>query len=196
MRKSPVKIFLLAVGIVFCSALPRAHATSAIEMTFADLVAHAEVIAVGTVTDIREQWDAAQKVPLTLVTFSDLTVLKGNPGNSMTLEFVGGTMPNGLVMVVSGVPRFAVGEKTVVFSTGNHQDFCPLTGVWQGLLRVTADPQLGTETVSDSAHVPIAKIQNGKFMKFSTGVTAQEALSLPDLIQAIQAELRQSGTHS
>src|SRR5262245_39343239 len=114
----------------------------------------------------------------------------------MILEFVGGPMPNGLVMVVSGVPHFTVGEKTVVFSTGNHQDFCPLTGVWQGLLRVTANPELGVETVSDSTHVPIVKIQNGKFMKFSTGVTTQETLSLPDLIQAIQTELKQSGSHS
>ena len=196
MQQSPVKLLFLIVGMVLYGALPRAQATSAIEMTFPDLVGQAEVIAVGTVSDIHEQWDAAQKVPLTLVTFSNLTVLKGNPGNSMTLEFVGGTMPSGLVMVVSGVPRFTVGEKTVVFSTGNHQDFCPLTGVWQGLLRVMTNPQLGIETVSDSFHVPIVKIQNGKFMKFSTGANTQETLSLPDLIQAIQAELQRSGNHS
>ena len=30
------------------------------------------------------------KRPRTMVTFSDLTVLKGNPGANMTLEFLGG----------------------------------------------------------------------------------------------------------
>jgi len=195
MQKSPIIIFLLIIGLVFGGTLPRASATSVVELTFADLVAQAEVIAVGTVSDIHEQWDATQKVPLTLVTFSDLTVLKGNPGTSMTLEFVGGTMPNGLVMVISGVPHFTVGEKTVVFCAGNHRDFCPLAGVWQGLLRVMTDPQRGIETVSDNFRVPITKIQDGKFMKFSTTAT-QETLSLPDLIQAIQTELQQSGHQS
>jgi hypothetical protein len=196
MNKSLMRISLWLVGLLLWSPIPAARATTAVEMTFADLVSHAEVIAVGTVTDIHEQWDATQKVPLTLVTFSNLTVLKGNPGNSMTLEFVGGTMPNGLVMAISGVPHFAVGEKTVVFSTGNHKDFCPLTGLWQGLFRVTANPQLGVETVSDSTHVPLTQIQNGRVMKYSTGGTTQETLALPDFIQAIHTELQKSGNPS
>src|SRR5215212_8646003 len=44
-----------------------AYATSVVEVTFTDLVAQAEVIAVGTVTEIREQWDTEKKTPLTLV---------------------------------------------------------------------------------------------------------------------------------
>jgi hypothetical protein len=154
------------------------------------------VIAVGTVSDIREQWDATQQVPLTLVTFSNLTVLKGNPGTSMTLEFLGGTMPNGLVMVIPGIPRFTVGEKTVVFRTGNQREVCPLVGMWQGLLRVVNNPQQGIETVSDSFRIPLVKIQAGKFVKLSPTTAAQEALSLPTLLQSIQHELQRPSNPS
>jgi hypothetical protein len=93
-----VKHFLFTVGIVLLATIHTAYATTVVELRFTDLVSQAEIITVGTVSDIREHWDAAQNVPLTLVTFSDLTVLKGNPGATMTLEFLGGTMPNGLVL--------------------------------------------------------------------------------------------------
>jgi hypothetical protein len=185
-----MKLFCLILSVVLLTSTHAAHATTVIEKSFTDLVSQADVIAVGTVSDIREQWDATQQVPLTHVTFSNLTVLKGNLGVSMTLEFLGGTMPNGLVMVIPGIPRFTVGERTVVFSAGNQRAVCPLVGVWQGLLRVVSDPQRGVETVSDSFRIPLIKIQAGKFVKLSPTNWTRETLSLPTLLQAIEQELR------
>ena len=182
-----IRALLLAL---FCTWSSAVYATSAVEVTFTDLVAQADVIAVGTVTEIREQWDAEKKAPLTLVTFSNLTTVKGSPGSSFTLEFLGGKMPNGLVMVVAGVPQFTVGERAVVFSAGNHRDFCPLVGIWQGLLRVAADPQQGVETVSDSLRVPIMKIQEGRFVKRSPETASQSPLPLSTLLQAIRNTLQ------
>src|SRR5712692_7006816 len=93
-----------------------AQATTVIERTFPDLVHRAEVIAIGTVTGIQEQWDAARQAPFTHVTFSNLTALKGNLGaESLTLEFLGGHTPEGMVLAIAGVPRFTMGEKVVVF---------------------------------------------------------------------------------
>jgi hypothetical protein len=175
---------------LFCTWSSAVYATSAVEVTFTDLVTQADVIAVGTVTEIREQWDTEKKTPLTLVTFSNLTTVKGSPGSSFTLEFLGGKMPNGLVMVVAGVPQFTVGERAVVFSAGNHRDFCPLVGIWQGLLRVATDPQQGVETVSDSLRVPIMKIQEGRFVKRSPETTSQSPLPLSTLLQAIRNTLQ------
>jgi len=68
---------LLAISLL-SSTVPT-RATTVTEQTFPDLVHRAEVIAVGTVTGIREQWDEARQAPLTYVTFSNLTVLKGDP---------------------------------------------------------------------------------------------------------------------
>ena len=182
-----IRALLLAL---FCTWSSFVYATSAVEVSFTDLVTQADVIAVGTVTEIREQWDTEKKTPLTLVTFSNLTTVKGSPDSSFTLEFLGGKMPNGLVMVVAGVPQFTVGEKAVVFSAGNHRDFCPLVGVWQGLLRVATDPQQGVETVSDNLRVPIMKIQEGRFVKRSPETASQSPLPLSTLLQAIQNTLQ------
>ena len=187
---------LLLLVYLFVCCPSSAQATSVIETNFSDMVHQAEVIAVGTVSDIREQWSEERKAPLTLVTFSNLTALKGAPGDSFTLEFLGGHTPEGLVMVVSGVPSFTVGEKTVVFCSGNHRDFCPLVGIWQGLLRIVVDPQRGVETVSDNFRVPIVKIQDGKFIKLRPETPAQESLPLPALLRALEQELRITGNQS
>jgi hypothetical protein len=186
-----IRALLLAL---FCTWSSFVYATSAVEVTFTDLVTQADVIAVGTVTEIREQWDAEKKAPLTLVTFSNLTAVKGSPGSSFTLEFLGGTMPNGLVMMIPGIPKFTVGEKAVVFSAGNRRDFCPLVGIWQGVLRVVIDPQRGVETVSDNFHVPVMKIEGGKFVKRSPDTATQSPLSLSALLQTIQHTM-QSSSH-
>jgi hypothetical protein len=185
------RLLVLVVASIIAMRSP-AQATSVTEVSFPDLVHRADVITVGSVSDIQEQWDEARKVPLTLVTFSDLTVLKGNPGASMTLEFLGGRTPQGLLLTIPGVPQFKVGEKTVVFCVGNHRDFCPLVGVWQGLLRVMTDPQRRIETVSDNSRIPIVAIHEGKFVKLSSATAAQAPLSLPSLLQAIQQELLNS----
>jgi hypothetical protein len=186
-----VGLFFLIAGCVLVFG-HSAQATSVTEVGFSDLVQRADVIAVGTVSEIKEQWDETRKAPLTLVTFSQLTVLKGNPGTSMTLEFLGGHTPQGLVLTIPGVPQFTVGEKTVVFEAGNRRDFCPLVGVWQGLLRVKTDPQSGIETVSDNFRVPITTIQAGKFLKLTPTSPEQVPLSLPALLQAIRQELQKS----
>jgi hypothetical protein len=170
-----------------------ARATTVVEQTFPDLVQQAEVIAVGTVTGIREQWDATRQAPITNVTFSRLTVLKGNSGEeTLTLEFLGGHTPDGRVIAIAGVPRFTVGEKTVVFSAGNRQALCPLIGAWQGLLRVAFDPRRGVETVSDNFRVPIVGMQQGRFQKRSPAFPLREALSLPTVLDLITQEMRGS----
>ncbi len=180
--------FFLFIGLSLLPASGRA--TTVIEQTFPDLVHQAEVIAVGTVTGIQEQWDATRQAPFTYVTFANLTVLKGDPGGeSLTLEFLGGHTPDGMVFAVSGVPRFSIGEKNVVFCAGNHRDFAPLVGVWQGLLRVTFDPRRGEEIVSDNFRVPIAGVQDGKFLKLTPEVSSREPLSLSTLLDLIKQEM-------
>ena len=178
---------LLVLGVL-AHVVP-ALATTAPEQSFPDLVHRAETIVVGTVTDIQEQWDTARQAPFTYVTFSQLTVLKGNPGgDTLTLQFLGGPTPEGTILAITEVPRFTVGEKTVVFSAGNHRDFCPLVGIWQGLLRVQFDPQRAVETVSDNAHRPIIGVQNGRFLKLRPQGPTQEALPLSTLLQLIEQE--------
>jgi hypothetical protein len=166
------------------------QAMTVVEQTFPDLVHRAEVIAVGTVTGIQEQWDSTRQAPFTTVTFSNLTVLKGEiPEATLTLELLGGHKPDGTVLSVIGSPRFTMGEKTLVFCNGNHRDIVPLVGIWQGRVRISFDLQRGVETVSDNFHAPIVAIQNGLVIKGSAIEQQHEALPLADFMTLIQQEL-------
>lgn len=183
-------LFFALSLLVYAVPIP---ATTVVERSFSDLVHRAETITVGTVSDIREQWDDIQQAPLTAVTFSDLTILKGQAHTgSLTLLFLGGPTPQGTYLSIPGMPRFTVGEKNVVFSAANGRDFCPLVGLWQGRLRVVQDLQRGIETVRDNFRVPIVGIRNGRFLKQQSNLRPEDALPLPTLIQLIQQELQRS----
>lgn len=186
----------LLLKIFFLACVVPAHATTAIEQTFPDLVHRADVIAVGTVTGIQERWDAARQAPFTDVTFSYLTVVKGAvDGETMTLEFLGGHTPDGALVSVSDVPQFTMGEKAVVFCAGNRRDFYPLVGLWQGKMRVTFDAQRGVETISDTFRTPILGVRDGQLIKALSADQQREALSLPAFLDLIHEELSRSSGH-
>ena len=129
-----------------------AQATTVLRVTFSQVVDGADIIAVGTVSAVTETWDAEQETPFTHVTFSDLEVLKGEiDAGELTLRFLGGPAPDGLTLVVAGMPRFEVRQRAVVFSTGNGLVACPLVGWWQGLYRVVYDAERRDFTVADHA---------------------------------------------
>jgi hypothetical protein len=176
-----------------------ATATTAIERSLPELVQRAEVIAIGVVTHIYEHRDPERQTPFTLVTFSNLTVLKGTLGAELTLSFLGGRILDGQILKLSGLPRFTVGEKVIVFCAGNQRDIIPLVGLWQGLLRVRFDPQRKTEIVLNHSHTPILGIREGRFLTLTPEEAARAAgaaqlklLSLSALQQLIQRELRRS----
>ena len=150
-RRGSQTVFL-SVLLVLVLGASGGRATTVVEMTFSQVVDGAELIAVGTVSAIEETWDAARGMPFTDVTFSDVEVLKGAPGAAaLTLRFLGGPAPNGLTLAVSGMPRFAMNEQAVVFSSGNGAYACPLVGWWQGLYRVVLDDERNVLVVADHA---------------------------------------------
>ena len=119
----------------------------------------ADVIVVGRVAAIQQTWDADQQLPFTEVTFSVREVLKGEAGGAeLTLQFLGGPQPDGLTLEVAGMPRFAIGDRTVVFSAGNGVYSCPLVGWWQGLYRLLFDLRTMGWVVADHAERPVAAI--------------------------------------
>jgi len=136
-----------------------------VKRDFPELVARAEQIVVGTVTDIRSGEDDAG-APMTFVTFSDLTVLKGEVGATLTLRFYGGTTGK-FTVHVADMPTFATGERDVLFVAGNNRDVCPLVGVWQGRFRTRIDPASSAEVIDDGEGRPV------------TGLSGRELIHMP-----------------
>src|SRR5438046_2391294 len=75
---------------LWIGAPPPLRAMTAVDRPFAELVSHAEQIVIGTVSTIEEAPDT-RGAPWTLVTFTDLSVLKGAIPSTLTLRFYGGS---------------------------------------------------------------------------------------------------------
>jgi hypothetical protein len=128
---------MLAAVVLVMLALAggRAMATVVVAKDFAALCNEADLIFVGTVTSVQSRWsDPAHQAIETLVTFADLTWLRGGPQASVTLRFGGGEI-DGLHEEVAGVPHFAVGERRVIFAH-DGRFVSPIVGFDQGALRV------------------------------------------------------------
>ena len=192
-------VVLVALSLVLL--LSPAGATTVLEKTFPALVQDAEMIAVGTVTAIKAEWDAEKKAPFTLVTFSDLTVSKGDTGQAeLTLHFLGGPTPDGMVMQIAGTPQFRLGERAVVFVTGNETNAVPIVGMWQGVYRVVFDSEREIEIVHTHAGQPVTTLpmvqtQGGivhdePLSSQTHQVTQGEAMPLDTFLQLIEQEVR------
>jgi hypothetical protein len=117
---------------------------------FAALCSEADLIFVGTVTDVSSRWsDPAIQSIETLVTFGDLIWVRGAPRSTVTLRFGGGTV-DGLREEFAGVPHFAVGERRVIFA---HEGtfVSPIVGFDQGALPVVKSAD-GDAVIDDRTH--------------------------------------------
>lgn len=124
----------------FCIGVLGARATSVVPPSFPELVAEAQVIARGTVTSVEARRVEGTNRPLikTFVTFAVEERIKGNPADTLTLEFLGGTV-GGDTLHVSGMPEFKVGESEILFVNGNGVQFCPLVRFMHGRYHVRTD---------------------------------------------------------
>jgi len=174
--------FLLGLGRA-------ANAMVVVQRDFPELVALAEQIVVGTVSDIKQAADPSG-APATYVTFSDLTVLKGDVGDTLTLRFYGGE--SGAVVVrIADMPTFTLGERAVVFVAGNGQAVCPLVGVWQGRFHVRFDAEQQTDVVETDDRIPVVGVAGRRILRAPTtpeGTTAA-AMPLSDFLESIAGEL-------
>ena len=178
-----------AAAVLLLGAVPAAHAMVVVQRDFADLVARAEQIVSGTVTDITQGPDATG-TPTTLVTLSDLTVLKGDVGNTLTLRLYGGASGD-VVVHIPDMPTFAVGDRTVLFVAGNGRDVCPLVGVWQGRFNVRFDPQRQTDVVETNDRQPVVAVAGRQIVR---GRVVQESAATPamplgEFLDSIAGEL-------
>lgn len=133
---------LFALSLAWTLIVPAiVHPTTVKPPTFGALVAGAQVIFVGEVTNLAAAWDATPhgRAIVTRVTFRVSEVLKGSVGPMTQLEFLGGVIGE-IGMKVEGMPAFRVGQRDVLFVGGIVRAASPLVGFMHGRLRVERDP--------------------------------------------------------
>ena len=183
-------------------AFTSAKATSVIPPTFDELVAQAQLIFQGTVTDVKSQWtgEGGQRHIVSYVTFKVAEPIKGDPGASYTLRMLGGTV-DGQTMEVSDSPKFKVGDHDIVFVENNGTQFIPLVGIMHGRFQVRQDKETGAELVVGDHGQPIKDVaQLGKEehaahghskggTKEAEAATSARTLGAADFKAAIKAKL-------
>ena len=175
--------------IIACTAL----ATTVIPPSFDDLVGRAEMIFQGTVTDVRSEWtgEGAQRHIMSYVTVKVEEAIKGNPGTSVTLRMLGGTV-GAETMEVSDAPKFRVGDRDILFVENNGTQFVPLVGIMHGRFRVKKD-EAGRDAVFTNEGSPLSDVT--QLGKNQAAASAGHAISAHDLKQAIHAKTLAQGQH-
>jgi hypothetical protein len=114
-------------------------ATTYPQVTFDELIARSDVIFVGEVADVRPfpVNTRERTVIKTRVVFRVQDALFGTNAVLEVLDFFGGEW-GGVGMAIAEMPRFAVGDRRVVFAR-REQSINPIVGFTQGLLVIRRD---------------------------------------------------------
>ena len=140
--------FIMAAATLLSVHGPRSHATSVEPPDFESLLKQAEVILTGEVTATRSEWVGfgSQRHIETCVTLSVINTLKGAPPNPYVLRIMGGIVGD-TTLEIDGVPKFKVGDRTLLFVENNGTQFVPLVGIMHGYFKVARDPRSGEEVI-------------------------------------------------
>lgn len=132
---------MLLVAAAMIAALPSlAYQISRVN-ELGEMAEAANLVFRGEVVDVQYRDSQATKaqgaLPHTFVTFNVREVLHGsNPGETLTLRFLGGRNPSGQVLFISGQPMFDIGDEDILFVEGNGTNECPLVGCSNGRIRM------------------------------------------------------------
>jgi hypothetical protein len=174
----PLRLLSTALLLLLTAARPT-HATSVVPPSFPELVSEADGIYRGRVTAIDARRATAPDgtaIIKTFVTFAIERTLKGAERPAITLEFLGGTIGDES-LVVTGMPKFTLGDTDYVFVRRNGVQFCPLVALGHGRYRVARD---------DAGQRDIIARDNGTPLTDLTEVQLQ-LQSLPEPLRAARA---------
>jgi hypothetical protein len=191
------KAFRLYVALFIAgTGFGTARATTVMPPTFEEMTDRAEVIFVGTVIRSRSEWREVgnQRAIFTMVEFAKLETLKGDSRDTITLQFLGGSVGDA-TLEVGGVPKFRVGDRELLFVQKNGVQVCPIVGMHHGKFGVRKDQKSGREALvrhNGKELRDVAEIGTGEAgpdrSKFSTSTNAGP-LSLDDFKAKIRARL-------
>ena len=175
---------LLAVWLASVSV----EATSYLPVTFGDLVKQADVIFVGDVVDVHSfaMRVRSNTVIKTRVTFRVSDPVYGTTSLVEVFDFLGGEV-GGVGMAVAGMPKFAIGDRRVVFA---HRDSSinPIVGFTQGLLQVRRDAS-GVDHVFTLEGTPLVRTESMGSARLGLSLAPDTSMPLSDFRSQIARAL-------
>lgn len=179
--------WLLAALVVCGVALP-SFATTYDPVTFAELVARADVIFVGEVVDVRPYPVSTRDGAIikTRVVFRVQDPIAGATNALEAFDFLGGEW-GGVGMRVAEMPTFAPGDRRVVFAY-RTRSASPIVGFNQGLFQVARDAG-GVDRVLTLDGLPLQRPENLGTRASAVGTINATAIRLSDFRDRISRTL-------
>ena len=152
-RKFPA-IVILALIVLFAPA--KGSAAYLIHLTLEEMTAQSQAVLLGRCVAVSSAWNADHSDIVTNSVFEVSQYYKGGLGKRVTITELGGEV-DGWNSRYTGIPRFQVGEESVLFvwtgPDGAHQ----VIGLTQGKFRVQRSGGGGAVQLSQtaSAHPPL-----------------------------------------
>jgi hypothetical protein len=159
-----LRTLLLAAGFSAVLAAS-AHATIVPGVGLDQMIADAELIVRARVAEIEPRWADDRSTIYTYVTFTDVSVVRGQLFGPLTLRFEGGQV-GGRRLQVDGMPAFRKGDEEILFVRGNGVSASPVLGVFQGRFKVVEG------RVYDYAGTPLLGISDGTLVKLADDAPA------------------------
>lgn len=179
----------LAWALTALLLLPVALATTYLERTPEEMALAAAQVFVGTVATVTVTDEGG--TPWTEVTFTDLEWVANELADdeddgdaapsSVTLRFLGGALPSGERLTVSGLPRYVEGQLVLLFAYDAPGAASPVVGVRQGSW--TLEVAGARSEDGDYLTVPA----EGRLQRGATGASVEE------VVAAVRA-LREAGS--
>ena len=182
------KGILAICNCAFLAGLPfagSAVASLARTLSLAEITKSAEIIADVTVQNVQSYWaaPAGVKAIRTRVSFLVLQSIKGDPGRTFALDFLGGEI-DGRGLRVPDLPQFSLGERYILFCAAPGKALvCPVLGLDQGAIRVVHDNENNVDRVFRHWGQPVNS--NEKFetrVPLTTGTTTRDYLRSADTV--------------
>jgi hypothetical protein len=179
---------LLTVALAIASSV---SATTYLPVTFRDLVNQADVIFIGGVVDVRPYTLRTRTGTLvkTRVTFRVDDAVYGTSSLVEVFDFLGGEA-GGYGLAVEGMPKFAVGDREVVFAH-RKASINPIVGFTQGLLRVRRDSG-GVDRVFTLAGMSLLRPESIGSPAASMRMAPESSMTLPDFRSRIVTSLAEA----
>ena len=115
-------------------------------LTFSELVNDSIAVVHGRIADVRGEWTPDRRGIESLVVVEAMHYLKGALGEQITVRVPGGQV-GGFANVIPGAPRFAPGDRVVLFLKASGPSIPVITGTTQGVYRVGTDARTGEPVV-------------------------------------------------
>lgn len=138
----PPAFWISAILFLISARFVPANAAVMIHLTFEEMTSKSSAILMGRCVDVRSEWNAEHTAIVTHNVFEVREYYKGNLGSRVTITELGGQVGT-WVADFTGMPRFQVGEESLLFvwtgPDGQHQ----VIGFTQGKFRMERNSQTG-----------------------------------------------------